>query len=50
MDKSVIDAPYTEGNGLVSARYRQKLWFADRALEPFWVDLHFRLESQGSRL
>ena len=45
MDEGVADQAYTEGVDLVSARYRQKLWFAGHALEPFWVNLHFRFES-----
>jgi transcriptional regulator with XRE-family HTH domain len=44
--KGLIDAKYTVGDGIVSARYSQKLWFAGCALDPFWVNLHFRFESQ----
>lgn len=46
IDNGLIDAKYTVGDEIVSARYSQKLWHAGRALDPFWVNLHFRFESQ----
>ena len=41
----VVDASYTVGDGLVSVRYRQRFWIAGHALDPFWVNLHFRFQS-----
>jgi transcriptional regulator with XRE-family HTH domain len=45
MDKGVMNTAYTEGAEFVSVRYHQRLLFAGRTLEPFWVNLHFHFKS-----
>jgi len=32
---------WTIGTNIISARYEDKLWMAEQALPPFWVNLHF---------
>ena len=37
--------PFIEQSIVVSVRYRQRFWIAGNALDPFWVNLHFRFQS-----
>lgn len=40
-EPGTLETRWTVGSDIISARYEDRLWMGEQALDPFWVNLHF---------